>query len=212
MSPDLTVMRSTLPRRSFVFCAVRRASTKGALNSPPSAGMLMPWPLLTVAIAIVSVGVVPVRPEASPVISGTLSSALLPRKLTVGFRAGDRDVVDVGERFERRLDRRVVERERDRRRRLAVERERERAAGRVGDGDRLALVRELAVERPEAAGVAAAGRRVVAGDQPQVVLRVEVDVAGDVAARAAVVGHPQDLLLAERGRGARACRRSRRRT
>ena len=43
----------------------------------------MPWPLLTVAIATVRVGVVPVRPEASPVISGTLSSALLPRKLTV---------------------------------------------------------------------------------------------------------------------------------
>ena len=54
----------------------------------------------------------------------------------------------------------------------------------------------LVVVGREAAGVAAAGRGVVARDQPQVVVRVEVDVARDVAARAAVVGDLEDLLLA----------------
>ena len=66
-----------------MFCAVRRASTNGALNIPPSSGTWRPWPLLPVAIATVSVGDVPVRPEPSPVICGTFCSALLPRKLTV---------------------------------------------------------------------------------------------------------------------------------
>ena len=51
------------------------------------------------------------------------------------------------------------------------------------------------LERAVAAGVDAAGRRVVTRDHPQVVVLVEVDVAGDVAALLAVVGDPQDLLL-----------------
>ena len=83
----------------------------------------------------------------------------------------------------------------ERRRRLAVEGQRERAARRVGGADGLLLVGHLVVERAEAAGVDAAGRRVVTRDEPQVVVLVEVDVARDVAALLAVVGDPQDLLL-----------------
>ena len=180
-----------------MFWPVRRASTCGPLKRPPSAGMLMPWPLLIVAMPIVSVAPVPTRPEASPVICGTSVSATLPRKLIVRVPV---PVTATSSRFESasRADSiaRLSSGNGDRRRRLAVERERERAAGRVGDGERLALVRELAVERAEAAGVAPAGRRVVTRDHPQVVVGVEVDVAGDVAAGAAVVVHAEDLLLA----------------
>ena len=87
MSPALTVMRSTLPRRSVVFRADRRASTCGALNRPASAGMLIPWPLLIVAIATLAAGVVPARPDPSAVMSGTSWPCLLPAKLTCRFVA-----------------------------------------------------------------------------------------------------------------------------
>ena len=76
-----------------------------------------------------------------------------------------------------------------------AEGQRERAAGRVVDADRLLLVGLLVVEGPEAARAAAAGRRVVTRDQPQVVVLVEVDVARDVAAGATVVRDLHDLLL-----------------
>ena len=85
--------------------------------------------------------------------------------------------------------------ERDRRRRLAVEGQREGAARRAVDAHGLRLGRLHVVVRREAARVAAAGGRVVTRDEPQVVVLVEVDVAGDVAARAAVVGDLEDLLL-----------------
>ena len=141
----------------------------------------------------------------SPVMSGTFCSALLPRKLTVRVPV---PVTATSSMFESASSAASMAAlssgNGDRRRGLAVERERERAAGRVGDRDRLALVRQLAVERPEAAGVAAAGRRVVTGDQPQVVVRVEVDVARDVAARAAVVRRRAGSAARSRGRGAPA--------
>jgi hypothetical protein len=54
--------------------------------------------------------------------------------------------------------------------------------------------------RREAAGVAAARRRVVTGDEPQAPVAVEVDVAGDVAAGSAVVRDAQDLLPVLRSR------------
>ena len=67
-----TLMRSTLPRRSLVFIALRRASTNGAWKKSPSC-----------VVACVTVGaVVPVSPEPSDVICGTLSCVYWPRKLT----------------------------------------------------------------------------------------------------------------------------------
>ncbi len=132
-------------------------------------------------------------------VSGHLRDVLLRRRAAEvdrpGAGAGHGDVIEVGERLEGRLHVRVDDRDRDRRRGLAVEAEREAPAGRVGHRDGLALVRELVVERPEAAGVAAAGGGVVAGHEPEVVVLVEGDVAGDVAAGAAVHSHLQDLLL-----------------
>ena len=78
---------------------------------------------------------------------------------------------------------------------LPAEGQREGAAGAAVDADRLGLGRLHVVVGREAARVPAAGGRVVAGDEPQVVVLVEVDVTADVAARAPVVGDLEDLLL-----------------
>ena len=51
------------------------------VEEPASAGMLTPWPPAIVADR--DVVAVPVRPDASAVISGTSVSDWLPRKLTV---------------------------------------------------------------------------------------------------------------------------------
>ena len=167
MSPSLTVMRSSLPRRSFVFNALRRASTCGLLKSPASAGIWMPWPLLIVASATLASGrsgqARPVRGHERYVLALLVAGEV---DLAVVRVPGHGDVGEVVEPLERRLDRRIDERERDGSRGLTVERERERAAARAGDVDLLDLVRPLAVEGAEAAGVAPAGRRVVTGDQP----------------------------------------------
>src|SRR4029079_12418408 len=61
---------------------------------------------------------------------------------------------------------------------------------------RLVLVRLLIDALAPGSGVTAACGTVVARDEPEVVVLVEVDVAGHVAARSAVVRDPEDLLLA----------------
>ncbi len=115
----------------------------------------------------------------------------------VGRAATRLDVVDadVRQRLDGGVDRRGVRVVGDRRGRLAVPRDRERAARGVGGADGLLLVGQLVLERAEAVGVDARGRRVVARDHPQVAGLVEVDVTGDVAALLAVVVDPQQLLL-----------------
>ena len=93
----------------------------------------------------------------------------------------------------------------DRRGRLAVEGQRERAGRRVGDAHGLLLVGLLVVERAVAAGVDAARGRVVARDQPQVAVLVEVDVTRDVAALLPVHRDPEDLLLGASSPAAGRC-------
>ena len=98
--------------------------------------------------------------------------------------------------LERRADRRRVRVERERRGGLAVERQRERAARRALHAHGLRLVRLHVVERRVVVRAQRGRGRVVACDQPEVVVGVEVDVTRDVAARAAVHLDLHDLLLA----------------
>jgi hypothetical protein len=62
----LTLMRLILPRRSFVFCAVRRASTNGAWNRSPSE---------VAAVVAATAAPVPVRPAADAAICDTFCCA-----------------------------------------------------------------------------------------------------------------------------------------
>ena len=188
-------MRSALPRRSFVLSALRRASTYGRLE---------PVALLRRGggggrrarqgrrvgrhLRDVLLRVLPAEVDRSTLL------AVVDRST-----GGDHVArLDVAERLERRLDAAAV----------ALY-----AIGAVvwpsnvsvnvpavafGHAHGLGLVRLHVVEGTEAARVAAARGRVVARDQPQVAGLVEVDVASDVAAGAAVDRDPHDLLLAGR--------------
>ena len=127
MSSSLTLIRSTLPRRSFVFNVERRASPVGRWNQPPG------W-----TVAFVTVGVVPVRPVASPVSCGWSACCSACAEEHVDVRrvhgaAARLDVVgaDVRERLQRGVDLGAGRVERERAGRLAVEGQREGATGRV---------------------------------------------------------------------------------
>ena len=187
-----TLIRLTLPRRSLVFSADRRASTNGALNRLPC----------TVRVDGDRRARVPVSPDASAVgcVDVLLEVLALPEQVTLAVltgTAGGGQVVGAdgaeGRQGGRDGCRGGVPR--DRRRGLAAEGQREGAAGAAVDADRLGLGRLHVVVRREAARVPAAGGRVVAGDEPEVVVLVEVDVTADVAAGTAVVGDLEDLLL-----------------
>ena len=69
---SLTLIRSTLPRRSLVLSDDRRASTCGAWNQSPSR-----------VVAAAAVGAVPTSPVGSVVIWATFCCAYWPRKVTV---------------------------------------------------------------------------------------------------------------------------------
>ena len=191
MVPSLTLMRMSLPRRSLEFSAPRRESPVGRWYQPPSC-----------CVVTATVGVAPVRAAPSIVSCAWLDCALPRRKNTFRFAvlAGPPLVwISFASMFESASSAASTSRsgrvERERRRRLAVERERVGAARRVREPDDLLLVGELVVHRPVAAAVDAAGGVVVARDQPQVVVLVEVDVTRDVAALLAVDRLAQDLLL-----------------
>ena len=156
MSPSLTLIRSSLPRRSSVFCAVRRASTCGRPELPGvrrDVDALAAGDQATATRAGHRAGQAGrVDRHQRDVRHGLVAAEVdLPVRRRV---AGHADVVEVrsassAASIAGSCRRGTAGRNgRDRRRRLAVERERERAARRARDRERLDLVRQLVVERP----------------------------------------------------------------
>ena len=198
--------------------AGRSCSARNVPRRPPACATGHPgarwycYPPAPAPTPIVTVGVVPVRPVASLVSVGTSCSSNVPFQVTSTFavltgppRGLDVVGADVAERPERRLDLRAV----------ALN-----ASGAVVwplnvsvnvppvalvDADRLVLVGLLVDALTPVAGVAAAGGAVVTRDEPQVVVLVEVDVAGDVAA-ARGCSRRAGSAARSRGRGAPARR------